>query len=176
MTTADTLERTSPGGDGGVDVISEVVARWPVAQPFVVVGSVSVVAGGFVAAASRPLEFELGSWTAAFLVLVAGVAQIVLGLGQAWLAEDPPPVTRIRAELMLWNLGAAATIVGTLAETPIVTTVAGVALIPALALFITTTKASTQRRRRARAVFVTVAGFVLVSIPVGLALAWIRHA
>ena len=52
-------------------------ARW-----FVAAGSSCVVVGGLVAAATGPTGFEDGSWVAAYLVLVGGVAQIALGVGQ----------------------------------------------------------------------------------------------
>ncbi|HRW41812.1 MAG TPA: hypothetical protein P5193_09740, partial [Microthrixaceae bacterium] len=79
--------------------------RWPSARPFVVVGAVAVVAGGAVAAVTRPTGFELGPWLAAFLVLVGGVAQIALGAGQAWVADRVPASATVRSELAVWNVG-----------------------------------------------------------------------
>ena len=54
-----------------------------------VAGGAAIIAGGIVAAVTDPAGWEHGSWTAAFLVLVAGVAQIGLALGQVELAAVP---------------------------------------------------------------------------------------
>jgi hypothetical protein len=111
----------------------DLITRWPAARRFLIIGSVSTIAGGVVAAVARPTGFELGPWLAAYLVLVGGVAQIALGVGQAWLAEER---TAVRAEVASWNSGVGATIVGTLVSTPIVTTFGGVASVVALSLFL----------------------------------------
>jgi hypothetical protein len=151
------------------------VARWPAMRPFLGIGSVSVVAGGLVAALTRPTGFELGSWLAAYLVLVGGVAQIALGTGQAWLADEPPRATAVNAEVATWNLGVAATVVGTLAAAPVVTTLGGIATALALVLFLVGVRMPGPAPRWALIVYRWVVAIVLVSIPVGLALAWIRH-
>lgn len=156
-------------------LVDEMIVRWPAARPFLLIGSLCTIAGGLVAAVTRPTGFELGSWTAAFLVLVGGVAQIALGAGQCWLADQPPPARRVRAEVVFWNLGVSATIVGTVTGTPIITTAAGCALVVALGLFIATTKAPSSVRGPARVIYRVLAGLVLVSIPIGLGLAWSRQ-
>lgn len=171
----DPLTTPSEGRDERAAMVDEMIARWPSVRPFLLIGSLCTIAGGLVAAVTRPTGFVLGSWTAAFLVLVGGVAQIALGAGQGWLAYQPPPIRRVRVEVAFWNLGVGATIVGTLTGTPIVTTAAGCALVVALGLFIATTKAPNSTRRSGRVVFRAVAGIVLVSIPIGLGLAWSRH-
>ena len=171
----DPLTTPSEGRDERAAMVDEMIDRWPSVRPFLLIGSLCTIAGGLVAAVTRPTGFVLGSWTAAFLVLVGGVAQIALGAGQGWLAYQPPPIRRVRVEVAFWNLGVGATIVGTLTGTPIVTTAAGCALVVALGLFIATTKAPNSTRRSGRVVFRAVAGIVLVSIPIGLGLAWSRH-
>lgn len=119
------LAPPSNSGDERADLVDEMIARWSASRPFIFLGSLCTVAGGLVAAMTRPTGFVLGSWTAAFLVLVGGVAQIALGAGQGWLAHQAPLIGRVRAEAAFWNLGVGATIVGTLTGMPIVTTVAG---------------------------------------------------
>src|SRR3546814_20131767 len=52
---------------------------------------------------SSDLGFEHGSWLAAYLVLVGGVAQIALGGGQAWLADRVPRARTTRTEAWSWN-------------------------------------------------------------------------
>ena len=74
------------------------------AMPFVVLGAVSVIAGGLVAAVSAPAGWEHGSWAAAYLVLVTGVAQIGLGAAQAALVAAPPWRRGRAVELLGWNL------------------------------------------------------------------------
>jgi hypothetical protein len=163
--------RSSAPGLSGDDLI----ARWPAVRPFVVIGVACTVAGGLVAAVTRPTGFERGPWLAAYLVLVGGVAQIALGAGQAWLADRPPRPREVRAEVTSWNLGVVATILGTLASAPAVTTVGGIASSVALVLFLRGVHTTGSTPRWARFVYRGVAAVVLVSIPVGLALAWIRH-
>lgn len=51
-----------------------------------------------------------GHWLALHLAFVGGVSQLVLGASQffvgAFLATDPPPRALVRAQLLVWNLGA----------------------------------------------------------------------
>lgn len=141
-------------------------ARW---APSFLVGTACIVAGGLVAAIAATDPSENGIWASAYLVLVGGVAQIALGLGQAWLAAHPPAPGAVAAELAIYNLGNAAVIGGTLADRTWLVDIGGVLLVIALAVYLWTT-------RRARGGWVLLAyrvliAFVLVSIPVGLVLA-----
>lgn len=156
-------------------VTQELPAAWRSGIVFVVVGSVLIVAGGLVAAVSRPTGFEKGPWVAAFLVLVGGVAQILIGGGQAGLVAQVPSRAVLAAELVTWNLGCAATVVGTLVASPPLTTLGGVALIASLVIFLVAVLTAWARPGLARTAYVTVVGFVLLSTPVGLVLAWVRH-
>jgi hypothetical protein len=56
-----------------------------------------------------------------------------------------------------------------------VTSLSGVALVVALGVFLATTKASGPARRGMRTCYRVLVSIVLVSIPIGLVLAWIRH-
>jgi hypothetical protein len=149
------------------------IAGYQSAVPSVVVGAACVVAGGLVAAVTRPAGWEHGSWIAAFLVLVAGVAQISLGVGQAWFA-GPLRRSSVAAEAVAWNVGAAATIVGTLAAQPVVTTAGGLALAAALVLYLAGVREA-RGNRWALSLYRSVAAIVLISVPIGTGLAWIRH-
>lgn len=164
-----------PRGSGAGNPGERLVARWAAVGLFVMIGSVCIVVGGLVAAVTRPTGFELGSWLAAYLVLVGGVAQIALGGGQAWLADDPPAPVAIRAEVAAWNAGVVATAVGTLTGAPIVTTFGGVASVVALVLFLAGVRRAGSAPSWARVLYRAVAAIVLISTPVGLALAWARH-
>lgn len=153
-----------------------VLSRWAPARPFLVVGCASIVAGGVVAAVTRPTGFDLGPWLAAFLVLVGGVAQIALGVGQAWIAADPPPPRDVRRELMAWNLAVVTTIVGSLAAVPVSSTLGGVAMVVALVMFLTGVRSTDVHVPRwAPVLYRSVVVVVLVSTPIGLVLAWLRH-
>lgn len=153
----------------------ELLARWPAWRPFLAAGSACVTVGGVVAAITRPVGFGLGPWTAAYLVLVGGVAQIALGIGQAWLGDRPPTMARVRVEASAWNLGVAVTLLGTWTATAALTTLGGLSLAVALGWFIATTPPSSSKRHWAGAVYRGLALVVLISIPIGLSLAWIRQ-
>lgn len=158
--------------------------RWPSAQWFVVVGFIGIVAGGLVAAATGPLQWTLGSWAAAYLVLVAGVAQLGLGAGQTWLADVAPSPRIVLIELLSWNIGNALVISGTLVGRLLVVgsfvvDLGGVLLVVGLVLFIRTAwkhRSDTDRGSRwVRRCYLLLALIVLVSIPVGLVLAALRN-
>jgi hypothetical protein len=85
----------------------------------IVIGSCCVVLGGLVAAATGPLGWVRGSWAAAYLVLVGGVAQYGMGKARAW-HHRPQPFRWGWAQIGAWNLGNAAVLGGTLAGTPLV--------------------------------------------------------
>ena len=152
-----------------------VMTRWPAARPFVIVGSAATIAGGVVAAVTRPTGFELGSWLAAYLVLVGGVAQITLGTAQAWMADAPPGAGAVRVELISWNVAMVATILGSILAVPALTTVGGAASIVALGLFLRGVRHAAPTVRRSVLAYRMVVVVVLVSTPIGVALAWVRH-
>ncbi|MGB6057391.1 MAG: hypothetical protein WBF71_03935 [Microthrixaceae bacterium] len=155
----------------------ELIDRWPSVRYFVLIGSLCVVAGGMVAAVTGPLDLHDGSWLAAYLVLVGGVAQIGLGLGQSALAQVVPDPKLIHRELLSWNLGNGVVVIGSLIGSAILTSVGGLILAVALWSFLTGVRLI---RASAPGVLLVVyrglATFVLLSIPVGLAMSWIRHA
>lgn len=134
-------------------------------------GAAYVVSGGLVAAVTSVVSSEHGAWTAAYLVLVAGVAQLALGIGQAELAPAMPSRRLVRAELATWNAGSLAVIVGTLADTTVVVDVGGTLLVVGLALFTSAVAGSTAGRGRILLLYRLLAGGLLLSIPVGLLLA-----
>ena len=84
--------------------------------PFVALGAAAILAGGATAAAIAYHPTEHLVWMVAYLVLVVGVMQWVFGAGQAWLAEQPPPIGMARGQWVLFNLGNAGVIGGTLRD------------------------------------------------------------
>jgi hypothetical protein len=78
----------------------------------------------------------------------------------------------MRAELLTWNIGAAATVLGTLTEQPAVTTLAAATMIAGLALFALRLGADASAPcwlRRAYLAWIVILGSSTV---VGLVLAW----
>jgi hypothetical protein len=153
-----------------------VAARLPAMRAFVVVGASCVVTGGLTAAVARPTGFAEGSWLAAYLVLVGGVAQVAMGSGQALLARRPPSARLVAAELVVWNVGMVCVVAGTLLPAVALTLLGGIATAAALAAFLkgvhctcTAAPAVVVRGYRSLAIF------VLASTPVGLLLAWLRY-
>ncbi|MEP6796575.1 MAG: hypothetical protein ABI890_00445, partial [Lapillicoccus sp.] len=99
-----------------------------------VMGTACVVAGGLVAAVTATAPSEHRSWLAAYLVLVAGVAQVALALGQAVLAPHPPSARTLAVEMAAWNLGNVAVMAGTLAGLTMLVDVGGALLVLSLAM------------------------------------------
>ena len=83
--------------------------------PFKVLGTLAIIAAGLIAAAIAYHPTKPIVWMVAYLVLVVGVVQYVLGAAQAALsARELPPAT-IWGQWVLLNLGHAGVIAGTLA-------------------------------------------------------------
>jgi hypothetical protein len=137
------------------------------------VGAALIVVGGMVAAVTSPVALAKGSWLAAYLVLVCGVAQCVLAREGASTVTDAA-AGRLRLSLVGWNGGNALVIVGVLTAMPIVVDVGGVLLLAVLigALVATRHHAASARLMLYRIALV----LLIVSIPVGLILAHVRAA
>lgn len=150
-------------------------ARWRLARPPVLIGIGCVIVGGLVAAVTSPLSLENGSWAAAYLVLVAGVAQVGLAAGQAWLPARPPTIRLTMWELAAWNGGNAAVLAATLAGTPLFVAVGGLSLLVALVLFVCGAKGPRAGTTRWLATYRLGVGVLVISVPVGLVVSVLRH-
>ena len=138
-------------------------SRSAAAAPFLVVALLAIVAGGLVAAVSAHAPSRALVWMVAYLVLVVGVAQAALGAGQAWLAAIRPSVRLVVLQCLLFNLGSAGVIAGTLmASAPLVTT-GTVVFVVALLLFLAGTRGAP-------------AGWVLTAYRLGIGLVVIGAA
>lgn len=139
------------------------------ARALTALGALGVVAGGLVAAVTGPMDWTKGSWAAAYLVLVVGVAQYVMGRLRA------ADVTGDRAgwvQLAGWNLGSALVIGGTLVTTPLLVDGGSVLLVVALVLAL---RARVARVPAAAALAYRALLLVLaISIPVGMVLSHLR--
>lgn len=145
-------------------------------KPFFLIGGICIIAGGLVAAVTRPLNFDDGSWLAAYLVLVGGVAQIALGYGQATLSRTTPEPKLVTRELVTWNVGSAVVIAGSLTASALLTSIGGVVLAVALWSFLVGVRNIAPSVHGGLIVLYRgLATFVLLSIPVGLVISWIRH-
>lgn len=144
-------------------------------QGFVLVGFIAITAGGLVAAVTGPTGFADGSWVAAYLVLVAGVAQVGLGVGQALLAAVVPSGRRRGWQLVVYNVANAAVIGGTLIESVAVVVAGAVMLFAALILFLAAVRRRSGTHPWYLAIYRVLLAILGVSIPVGVALSVLRH-
>ena len=148
--------------------------HWTRGLPFLLCGSVSVTLGGIAAAVTRPIEWEQGPWVAAFLVLVMGVGQIGLGMGQALLSRETPTRVTVAIECTLWNLGSLAVMVGTIIEAPLLVSLGGLILFAALALLAGTGRATGSQHAWLHRAHRGLVLLLLVSVPIGMTLSWMR--
>lgn len=138
--------------------------------PFAVAALVCIIGGGLLAAASAYATTEKSAWATAYLVLVGGVAQGVLGGALAWFG-------RARLTwwvLACWNLGNAGVLLGQLSGMVIVTDLGGAVLVVALLLALAATRTQAAAGSPPPLLLWSFRGVVVllaVSIPVGLLLA-----
>lgn len=152
----------------------------------VALGSGFIVFGGLVAAVTGPLELYRGSWLAAYLVLVCGVAQYAMGRADARLGLASTSMVG-RAKVVGWNVGNAAVIAGTFAASPFVVDAGGLVLLLVVVGCLydlsrqpaptggTGVAEDLRARRLIRWVYAVMLLVVAVSIPVGLLLSHLRH-
>jgi hypothetical protein len=153
---------------------SEWSALRTVAAPFAVLGTASIVAGGLVAAVTATAPTEHASWSAAYLVLVVGVAQVALGVGQALLVSQSPTRRDIMLEFLSFNAGNAAVMLGTLLEQTWMVDGGGALLALALVVFLRAVRTPRVNAGWLLRSYQLVIVIVLVSVPIGLLLAHTR--
>lgn len=149
---------------------SDLAQRWPSARLFVAIGAIAIIAAGLAAAATAGTPSYLASWAVAYLVLVVGVAQIALGLGQALLTPEAPSGRLLAGELVLFNLGSAAVLAGPLLSMPLFTAVGSALMLIALAVLFWATRASTRAGWLRYAYWLLIA-VLFVSVFIGLLIA-----
>lgn len=94
-----------------------------------------IVAGGLVAAVNSAAPFAHGSWLAAYLVLVGGVAQLALAGGPLLFPEPTCSRALARAQLVLWNAGTGIVAAGVLLDSNAIVVVGSVVVLAALGCF-----------------------------------------
>ena len=102
---------------------------------FAAVAGIMIVAGGLVAAVNSAAPFAHGSWLAAYLVLVGGVSQLVLGGGPLVLPAPKRSVRLGYAQLGLWNAGTATVAVGVFTDLGAIVLVGSAIALTALGCF-----------------------------------------
>ena len=149
------------------------------ASPWLVFGVTSVVAGGLVAAAVAHDPSEQPVWASAYLVLVAGVGQIGLALGRTLLTARPPTTGAVARDFVVFALGNAGVVVGTLIDVVWLVDVGGALLVVALTLMVWSARGASGAGPDLTSVWLVgllwtyrvLVVVLLVSIPVGLVLA-----
>lgn len=134
-------------------------------------GAVCIIVGGLVAAVTAPSPTEHASWAAAYLVLVAGVAQVGFGIGQAALMKEAPSSRLLLAEFIGWNLGNAGVIAGTVIENDVLLWLGSLVLIVTLGVLVWAvrgTKVTPGFHTRVLWTYRLLVLIILVSMPVGL--------
>ncbi len=142
------------------------------AVPFLIVAALAIIGGGAVAAAMAHAPSRKLFWMVAYLVLVVGVTQAVLSVGQALLATRETPVSARVLEWVMFNLGNAGVIGGTLGSSRALVWVGTLLFAASLAVFLLAT-------RRVRGgwpilAYRTLLVFIGGSAVVGLVLAVVR--
>ncbi|MCU7730318.1 hypothetical protein ODJ79_41930 [Actinoplanes sp. KI2] len=148
------------------------------------IGLCSIVLGGLVAAVTGPLDLAHGSWLAAYLVLVGGVAQWAMGNARQRRPEVRQP-RRGWAQIGCWNVGNLLVIAATLAGEPWLVDLGSILLFVALAIAWHAARpaagmAAHSAPARAPMLFDRAYRMVLLvlaaSIPVGMMLSQLRHS
>lgn len=142
-------------------------------MPFAGVGLAAVVAGGLIAAAVAYAPTEPLVWLVAYLVLIVGVTQAALGVGQYRLADRPLTPALLWAQFALYNLGNAGVIAGTLLDLPLLVDVGGVLLVVALIGFLLGSR-GTGKDGTLRWLYRILIVLLLISVPIGLLLAQLK--
>jgi hypothetical protein len=102
---------------------------------FATVAGAMIVAGGLTAAINSAAPFAHGSWLAAYLVLVCGVAQLLLGVGCLALPAPRLSARLRRAQFGMWNFGNVAVVAGVLGDAIALVAIGSMIVLGALVAF-----------------------------------------
>jgi hypothetical protein len=125
-------------------------------------------------------QFDHGWWLVAYLALVGGVSQLILGAGQFALGAGSAGRRVLAGQLILWNVGVVLVPIGVFAGAPGVVALGSVVLLAALARFAAATSLPLVPGARDhrfwlyayRAVAIFLAGSVIVGTALADALPW----
>jgi hypothetical protein len=144
------------------------------AIPFAVIAGISIIAAGFLSAITAFSPGYTASWAVAYLILVVGVAQLALGVGQAWITEKAPSKGLIIAQIITFNLANAATIGGTVIASIALVYFGAALFIIALGLFLWGTRIVKSKSTFIVYGFRAIVVFLIVSAGVGLVIASVK--
>lgn len=167
---------------GSLAVVASTTGQGRPARVQVLVGAGCVVLGGAVAAVAGPLQFNRGSWLAAYLVLVCGVAQFAMGRASTLLGGRWEIAALSWALVVCWNLGNAGVIGGTLDSRPLLVDAGSLLLVVGLTLAIYLARPATHAAAGSESIS-RLAGWayrglllvLLVSISIGVAVTHLRR-
>ncbi len=145
--------------------------RWRTAQVFVATGAAAIIGGGLVAAAVAHSPVQRLVWMSAYLVLIVGVAQIVFGAGQASLTTRQPNPGWVATEWLVFNVGNAGVIAGTLFGSFALVLVGTLLFAAGVALFLVGTRGSVRGWLIGYRILL---GLIFASSLVGLGLSFAR--
>lgn len=112
-----------------IDAVSAITGPSVASRVYFGVGVAYVVFGGLVAAVTGPFQWERGSWAAAYIVLICGVALCVIGKAHEYLATSALSPRTEWSVFVAWNAANAAVLTGSLLETPLLVDLGAVVLI-----------------------------------------------
>ncbi|MDN5880579.1 MAG: hypothetical protein ACTHWW_00790 [Arthrobacter sp.] len=141
------------------------------ATPFLVIGGLGMLLGGLFSAISAASPSYLAAWAVAYLVLVVGVAQVVLGLGQARLAVKTPSEGFVSAEVLTYNLANIAVLGGSMFSLTLLTWIGAGLIVVAMGLFIWAARGAASEQRWWLYGYRAMIVIILVSAPIGIILA-----
>lgn len=133
------------------------------------IGTAAIIVGGLFSAVTARAATYHSAWLVAYLVLIVGVAQIILGIGQRQLAVMPLGVGGTLALALLYNLGNVGVMYGTLQAATLWVDVGSALLV--IALLWCAWAARSPRRSPARWAYWLFVALLLGSVIVGVALA-----
>lgn len=106
------------------------------AMPWLVTSGLAVLAGGFAGAAVAHAPTQPLVWMSAYLVLVVGMGQAVLGVGQAMLSMQPPPRRLVATQWIVFNAANVGVVAGTLLGCVWLVAIGIAGFVLALAMFL----------------------------------------
>lgn len=145
----------------------------PTSLAFVILGGLGVIGGGLLSAVIALAPSYHGSWAVAYIVLIVGVAQAVLGVAQASLTGGTVRPRTVAIEVVCWNLGNAGVLAGTLLGIVPLLYVGVVLLVAALAVLLY----AIRHGRRGGVLITTrvIVVILLVSMPTGIVIQALTH-
>ncbi|GAA3774505.1 hypothetical protein GCM10022240_27890 [Microbacterium kribbense] len=157
----------SAAASGGVRSVRAALRR---ALPYFIAAAVCIIVGGALAAATAYVTTQKTAWATAYIVLVGGVAQAVLGAALGWIATHARmPV--VWTAFVLWNLANIGVVAGQLTGVIALTFLGGAAFVIALILIIVATLRAGPAHPVLLWAFRIVVVLLVVSTPTGLVLA-----